>query len=216
MNTQKLHIIMKRINLTFISSTLIALTQSPVFGAGPIGIGELKLGMTQEQVQALKGSVELSSELSQWKPSESQNYTPEPGKKILKGMLNNPVTGKSEVTLTFTNDRLSSLSLVLDNESEMAAAKNMISSKYGSPKTDNRQRDEQCIYRNGNSFTLKNGTLFYQWEQNHGGGVVSTTISEILINTCPYNLRYGTTDGLVFRTLSIKYGPKKPDVNNLF
>jgi hypothetical protein len=185
-------------------------TTGAAFAAGPIGIGGLKLGMTQSQVEALKGPVQLTGSLTNWQPAKPEDYTPAPGELKLKGILINPVSNSSELTLTFANGRLSSLSLVLDDETDLNSAKNLIGSKYGAPKVLNTQKDEQCIYRNGNSFTLKNGMATYRWVQPHGGGLVTTQILEMLINSCPSNLRYGTTGGIAVRLLSIGYSSKAP------
>ena len=197
-------------------SSLALPTGAGLAAGGPIGIGELKLGMTQSQVESLKGPVQLTSSLTKWEPSKPEDYTPAPGEQKLEGMMNNPVTQNSKATLTFTNGRLSSIFLALDDESGLNAAMNLIAAKYGSPQIDNRQKDEQCIYRNGNSFTLKNGIASYKWIQPHGGGVVTTSIFEILVNVCPSNLRYGTTIGGAVRSLSISYSSKPVKESNPF
>lgn len=199
----------------FIFPSVILLTET-AHAAGPLGIGGLKLGLTRPQVEALKGPVELASPLAEWKPAKPEDYKPAPGELKLEGMLNNPVTGNSKTTLTFNNGRLSYISLDLDDEADLNAAKNLIGGKYGPPKVDNRQKDEQCIYRNGNSFMLKNGMITYKWSQSHGGGVVTTSIWEMLVNICPSNLRYGTTGGISVRLLSIGYGAKPAQASNPF
>jgi hypothetical protein len=191
-------------------------TGAGLAAGGPIGIGELKLGMTQSQVESLKGPVQLTSSLAKWEPAKPEDYTPALGELKLEGMMNNPVTQNSKATLTFTNGRLSSIFLTLDDESGLNTARHLIASKYGTPQIDNRQKDEQCIYRNGNSFTLKNGIASYKWIQPHGGGVVTTNIFEILINVCPSNLRYGTTGGIAVRSLSISYSSKAAKESNPF
>jgi hypothetical protein len=197
-------------------SSLALPTGAGLAAGGPSGIGELKLGMTQSQIESLKGPVQLTSSLTKWEPAKPEDYTPAPGEQKLEGMINNPVTQNSKVTLTFTNGRLSSISLALDDESDLNTARNLITSKYGAPQIDNRQKDEQCIYRNGNSFTLKNGIASYKWIQSHGGGIITTNIFEILINVCPSNLRYGSTGGIAVRSLSIGYSPKPAKESNPF
>jgi hypothetical protein len=147
---------------TALAIGFLSLSAQAANAAGPTGIGGLKLGMTQPQIEALKGGVQLSSALTEWKPSKPEAYSPKPGEVKLEGMLSNPVSGTSKVTLTFTKGKLTYLYLDLDDESDFVTAKNLISSKYGSPKVDDRQKDEQCIYRNGNSFSLKNGMATYQ------------------------------------------------------
>ncbi len=147
---------------TALAIGFLSLTAQAANAAGPTGIGGLKLGMTQPQIEALKGGVQLSSALTEWKPSKPEDYTPKPGEVKLEGMLSNPVSGKSKVTLTFTKGKLTRIFLDLDDESDFVTAKNLISSKYGSPKVNNSQKDKQCIYRNGNSLSLKNGTGTYQ------------------------------------------------------
>jgi hypothetical protein len=194
----------------------VALSSGLALAAGPIGIGGLKLGMTQSQIEALKGPVQLSSALTKWTPAKPEDYKPGPGETRLEGILNNPVTGNSEATFIFKNGRLSSLHLMLDDDSDFNAARTLIASKYGAPKIENRQKDEQCIYRNGNSFSLKNGIATYKWEQSHGGGVVTTEITEILINICPSNLRYGDAGGIAVRGMSIGYGAKSALGSNPF
>jgi hypothetical protein len=194
---------------TVLAIGFFSLTAQAANAAGPTGIGGLKLGMTKAQIEALKGDVQLSSGLTDWKPSNSVDYTPKPGKVRLEGMLDNPVSGKGKVTLTFTKGKLTQIFLKLDDRSDFVTAKNLISSKYGSPKVDNRQKDEQCIYRNGNSFSLKNGKAMYQWRQQQGDLLVSTEIYELLVNICPSNLRYGTTGGIAVRWLSIGYASKQ-------
>jgi hypothetical protein len=208
--------IRKSIAFALVVSSLVLPTGSGLAAGGPVGVGELKLGMTQSQVESLKGPVQLSSSLTNWVPSKPEDYTPGPGEQRLEGMLNNPVTQNSKATLTFTNGRLSSIFLALNDESDLNTAKNLIAGKYGTPQIDNRQEDKQCIYRNGNSFTLRNGMISYKWIQPHGGGIVTTNIYEILVNVCPSSLRYGTTGGIAVRSLSISYSSKPAKESNPF
>lgn len=147
---------------------------------GPIGIGDLKLGMTQSQAESLKGPVQLTSSQTQWEQAKLKDYTPAAGEQKPEGMMNNPVTQNRKATLTFTNGRLSRIFLALNDLSDMNTARNLKASKYGTPQIDNRQKDGQCIYRNGNSFTLKNGIAAYKWAQTHGSGIVTTNIFEML------------------------------------
>jgi hypothetical protein len=205
-----------RLSSSLTAIPMVVLWHTASLAAGPLGIGDLKLGMTQPQIEALKGPVRLSSPLTKWEPSKPEDYAPKPGELKLEGMLINPVSGTGEVVLTLTNGRLSSLFLKLNDETKLRTAKSLIEGKYGSPQIDNRQKDEQCIYKSGNSFSLKNGRISYEWEQPYGGGVVTTRLSEYLINICPSNLRYATLGGISIRSLSIDYSQKSQRELNPF
>ena len=207
---------MHKKSLIFLFSCLLLPTLSggPALAAGPNGIGDLKLGMTQAQLQSLKGSVELSSSLTEWQPPEQ--HKPRPGEIKLEGILKNPISGSSKSVFTFTNGKLSEIYMGLGSEAEFKNAKNLIVSKYGKPEEQNDQAEKQCIYKNGSNFKIKNGIVVYSWVQPQAGKMVGTRLTEIIMDSCPSNLRYGSIGDITVRSLTIGLREKSSQPANPF
>lgn len=158
--------------------------------------------MTRSQVEALRGSVRLSSSLTD---EIYEDDEPDPNRKRLKGTLANPVTGESKVTLLFRYGKLTMIYLKLDDERQEKAALNLISAKYGPPRILDQTTEEQCIYGNGASFKIKKGPFYRFWSQRMGGLNVSTRIMSNTLSGCPVSLRYSLGQS-VSRALSMHYG----------
>jgi hypothetical protein len=188
---------------------------SACYAAGPVGLGDLKLGMTKSQVEALNGQVRLSSGLTE---EVYEDDKPDPNSKILKGTLANPLTGESEVTLSFYYGKLIMIYLNLDDERQEKAASSLMSSKYGPPKILDQTTEEQCIYGNGANFRIKKGIFLRFWSQQSaslnvlGGSTVSTRIMSNTLFGCPANLRYSLGQRVI-RVLSMHYG-RNPSFSN--
>jgi hypothetical protein len=97
------------------------------------------------------------------------------------------------------------------------SAKSQITEKYGKPIAREEKKEEQCIYRNGNSFTLSGGYFSYTWAMKEKGRVVNTNVSKFITTACPSDLRYGTTDQIEIMSISFALEkPEKPKVKNSF
>jgi hypothetical protein len=188
---------------------------SACYAAGPVGLGDLKLGMTRSQVEALNGTVRLSSSLT---ATINEDEKPDPNSRILKASLINPLTGESEVMLSFYNGKLIMIYLRLDDERQEKAALSLITSKYGPPRTLDQTTEEQCIYGNGANFKIKKGPFYRFWSQKSavlnvlGGSSVSTRIMSNRLLGCPANLRYSLGQSVI-RALSMHYG-RNPSFSN--
>lgn len=65
-----------------------------------------------------------------------------------------------------------------------------IAEKYGAGEVKDDQKDEQCIYKNGSSFNLKNGTKTVSWQQTISPTEkITTDATDMRFAMCPSSLR---------------------------
>lgn len=146
---------------------------------------------------------------------------PSPGIEWFDGKISIPITPELvKATFRFKDGLLYSFSLSSQKDDrlvERLAAQ--VAERYGPGKVEDDRKEEQCIYRNGNSFTLKSGLLSTYWTAySDDGRIIETRHTELDINSCPANLRDGSTGGIKVTSFSIGIAEKKvPDPKkNLF
>lgn len=71
-----------------------------------------------------------------------------------------------KLSFGFKADSLTLINVQISDEAVEDKIREELQAKYGPPKAENRCRDEQCIYRNGNSFTLKSGVQAMGWRDD--------------------------------------------------
>lgn len=195
--------------------------QAPATAAptGPTSMGAIRIGMSKEAITAIPADegVRLAGEMT---PTVEKTPQPE-GTERFDTKVSIPATSSPvKATLTFKDGLLTRISLNTEGTDlllDRLAAQ--ISERYGPGKVNDSRKDEQCIYRNGNSFTLKSGTVSTEWTTPDGGGRnVRTNYSDLIFNMCPANLRYGSTGGVHMKFLSIELTDKEEPVpkKNLF
>jgi len=160
--------------------------------------------MSKDTVEALTANddVYLSTPMT---PYEHKNSTPIPGEDKFNTLLVSPISSKPlKTVLTFSGNSLKSIYITLEDASRMLdEVKELITSKYGEPKVENSMKEEQCLYKNGANFKLSSGAIRYQWTQERPTAEkVEATLSDIVVDTCPSNLRY-SMGAFKLRNLSI-------------
>ena len=162
--------------------------------AGPLGIGSIKIGMLPEEVRAISSSepVYVKSEFMPYDYTAS--FPKKPNEEKFKVLLQTPYYPEAfKAVLSFTDGKLSTVYVNLaESDVTFDKFKQLITEKYGSPQEQNKMKDEQCIYKNGNSFTIKSGSIDYNWFETKGQDKIKTNLSDIIIDFCPINLRYAT------------------------
>lgn len=199
---------MKRL-LIGASFTLISL---PVIAGGPTGIGDLQIGSSKAQVEALpaSGGVHLVAPLT---PHIYKYVEPTPGESHFKTRITTPWSRNPlEATLTFSNDILINIYVALDDSRSMLdQVKNQISEKYGDPNIDDKMEEKQCLYKNGANFKIKSGTITQSWIQSKKDGKpIESKISEGILDTCPTNLRHDSIGAIKVNSLSIGFQKAAP------
>jgi hypothetical protein len=157
---------------------------------GPVGLGPLKMGMTKEAVLAIGQDepVRIQGELATY---EVKGTAPDTEHFKTKLEINN--FKLLDLLLTFKNNILTGLAINTDSESTIDSLAKQVSDKYGAGKFNDDRKEEQCIYRNGNSFTIKSGIVSTEWDTADGENSIVTTVRKFDLNYCPSNLRYGGT-----------------------
>lgn len=185
--------------------------------SGPTGIGSIKLGITKEAVLALSPDepVRIIGELT----PKVEKTAPPSGTERFEGKISVPLsTDPVAVKLTFQDGLLRYISLTADGEAVLLERLvKQVTERYGPGKVEDSRKDEQCIYRNGNNFTIKSGTVSTSWTTpTDNGKVAITKYTDMEINVCPSNLRYGSTGGLkikFFGIEAIEKGAAEPKKN---
>jgi len=186
---------------------------------GPIGIGDMKIGMSRAQVEALPSDapVHLTEPMS---PYVYKNRKPTPGEDVFDTKLLTPWSDSPlKAVLTFSGGTLASVSVTLDDSANMAnEIRGQIAAKYGAPRVQDDMKEEQCVYRNGANFKVKSGVVTYLWtEPSTDHAPIETSVLQASFESCPSNLRYGSSGPLRLNALSIGYEkPKEPDKTNPF
>jgi hypothetical protein len=110
-----------------------------------------------------------------------------------------------KLSLGFKGDSLSILNVQLPDEAMEHKIRAEIEGKYGPPKLDDARRDEQCIYRNGNSFTLKSGVMSAGWTDEETA--TTTALNLVHYQSCPSSLSSDMVRTQPSRSLSIQRKP---------
>ncbi|HSW14971.1 MAG TPA: hypothetical protein VLI06_19145 [Solimonas sp.] len=209
---------MKTTRLNFCLVLIAIFIGGSAFGAGPTGIGRLKLGLTKEAVEALKESDGVYL-VSAMEPFENKYYQPAQGETRFTSEAVTPLLDSAaKITLTFQNSALTTIYIGLPDNSDMAfeKVKNQISSKYGNPTVMDERKEEQCIYKNGSNFKLMSGTIEYVWtDPLKDGARIETRLRILSIQMCPSSLRDERLN-TSFRSLTIGRVLKTPTEPNPF
>ena len=89
-----------------------------------------------------------------------------------------------------------------------------VATVIGPPKLDDRRKDEQCIYRNGNSFTLKSGVMSVGWADEETS--TTTALNLVHFQSCPSSLSGDMVRTQPSRSLSIQRRPAPAKASGLF
>lgn len=179
---------------------------------GPVGIGKLEIGMSQEAVQSLKpeDGAYLSTPMT---PYVSKYSAPKSGEDKFDAQLTSPLSDTPlKAVLTFSAGALKSLYISFGESSAIHdRAKELITSKYGEAAIDNSMKEEQCVYKNGSNFKISSGTIKHKWVQERPGQEsVTADLSDIVINSCPADLRYASgAIKLKSMSIGVTEAPKK-------
>lgn len=184
---------------------------------GPLGYGPIRLGMTKPALEALQATdnIYVSSSLTAYTSKDPQ---PE-GSESYKGLLMTPLRDQPfDASFIFTAGQLSTVLVKLD-EQALADVTKQISERYGAGKTEDTRKEQQCIYGNGANFKITDGELSTTWSTPVSStGNVETELLDAIVDSCPSNLRYGSTGSfryhsLYIHTVSVAESKKK---GNLF
>lgn len=165
----------------------------PAQSAGPTSFGPLTLGMSKEEIAALKPTDEIFP-TSPITPSKL--VPPRGGKEVFDTKLRTPFIDEPlETNLVFDGGVLTEFSVNFgkhEHLNETIAAQ--ISEKYGPGKVTDTFKDKQCLYRNGANFTVKNGGKETAWvTEGPTGQSVEAVVVHAIAQTCPSDLRYPST-----------------------
>ncbi|CAD6536179.1 hypothetical protein LMG27952_03115 [Paraburkholderia hiiakae] len=147
------------------SASATKATAAPPAPTGPVGIGALKIGMTQSAVEALTAADGIYA-VEPLAVDTQQNATAGDGAARYTTRMMTPLDASksSRVRLTFRDDKLSGFSIEID-DSPFDQALAQLSSKYGSGEFSDDRKDEQCVYRNGANFKVNSGSVTHRWTQ---------------------------------------------------
>lgn len=183
---------------------LLASLALPVFAAGPVGLGYLKMGMSKSAIEQgdESGAIKLLGPLQEVKlsfkaPVADDYYTAQ----ALLPFSTEPV----KLNLGFKEGALSIINVQIPDEAIENKIRVELEGKYGLPTTDDGRKDEQCIYRNGNNFTLKSGVYSVGWKDEETS--ITTTLNLVHFQSCPSNLGSDVVRTRPSRSLSIQRKP---------
>ena len=202
-------------NLRQLCTLALLIVPLTSFAKGPVGIGQLEIGMPRAAVEGLSvdDGVHLSSPLT---PYQNKYYEPRPGEDRFDAMLMTPFSKEPlKSVLTFSDGNLKSIYIDLGDSSRIVdQVKELITAKYGEPKIENSMKEDQCIYKGGANFKVSSGSIRNLWSQDRANAEpISTSLSDTIIDTCPSNLRYAM-GAIKSRSLTIGVAqPAKPVVN---
>lgn len=174
------------IRLALTASAFLYLASLSALAAGPTGIGDLKLGMTHEQLEAVSSDsvVYLTTPLA---PLQSKHYKHVPGVDVFTAMVQTPFDPSPlHGAFKFTDGSLISISISLKNESNaFDVAKGMLSEKYGEARVVDEMNEEQCVLRNGANYKVQYGKLAYSWwSEPSDVGYVETQLVQSIMDGC--------------------------------
>lgn len=173
---------------------------------GPNGFGAIKIGMTKEAIESLSEQDGIYL-VEGMKPFEYKYVSPKPGEDMFVAQVVSPISSSPlKATFTFIEGELTVIVVNLGSDQSLYdKVEAQISEKYGKGREINGRKDEMCIYRNGSNFKLPNGDIRTKWVDSISASIdIETETLDLLINSCPSDLRHGTTGGVNMKSLSIK------------
>lgn len=159
----------------------------------PTGIGPMQLGLTVEQVRAIK-----QPDFYFVDGISVQSGDPDSGSTMenivrYRGALKSPLMDvPGVVTLGFKGGKLTKISLDLSDESGYVKSLAQLSEKYGPGKDVNLMKDQDCLYLNGARYTINDGIDSREWsEPTADGMVIETNLVRYRVEMCTPNLKTG-------------------------
>ncbi|MDH1253062.1 hypothetical protein N5C67_10395 [Comamonas thiooxydans] len=187
---------------------------------GPLGIGELKIGMSKVAVDQLNplNNVYLDGELTQKFPDYRKMA---PGEELYEGRLKTALASQSfRVFLTYQDGLLVEMSVSSDGHgTPIKTMADQVQAKYGDGTFKNEMKEEQCVYRNGAAFKIDQGKTARTWVQKTSDvDSVSTEFSVNVMDMCPSSLNMPRMPKSLFEVLRIKkvLAPSPADTPKLF
>lgn len=160
---------------------------------GPVAFGTIKLGMSKASIEVLtsQDGFYLNAPMTPFEYSEK--IKAEPGKDVFNGLLISPYSAEPlKATFTFKEDALVRIGFNLENkEALFNELKAMVEKKYGQPITKGEMKEEQCLYKNGANFKIKDGIVSYIWTKEIENSIdeeISTTFTDMAMAMCPSSL----------------------------
>ncbi len=189
--------------------------------AGPIGYGSIKMGMTMNELSSIsvEEPVHLIGPLSPYEfDYEKYNMQRPVGVAEYKGPLRTPLSDSPlDARFQFKQEELVKLYVTLKSSQLMDKVVGQIEEKYGKAVKTEKPTEDQCIFRNGNSFVLKGGSTELRWMHSDGGNVIETRVASYISSVCPSSLRSGwsplQTYSLTISVLQSDAKPKSKDNN---
>jgi len=165
----------------------------------PVAFGPIKLGMSKASIEALtsQDGFYLNAPMTPFEYSEK--IKPEPGKDLFNGLLASPYSSEPmKATFKFKDDALVHIGFDLENrESLFNELKAMVVKKYGQPIIKGEMKEEQCLYKNGANFKIKDGIVTYIWTKEIENSIdeeISTTFTDLAMAMCPHSLNSSIFD----------------------
>jgi hypothetical protein len=198
------------LRLALAAFIVISTASSTALANGPVGIGELKLGMTREQLDGINSDsvVHLTAPLA---PLESKHYKHVPGVDVFTAMVKTPFDGSPlHGAFKFTSGRLISVSISLTYDSPgFETAREMIAARYGDPSTTDSTSEEQCVLRTGANYKVRNGKVIHSWwSESEEIGYVETQLVDNVLDGCSISRLGG--GAIKSKSLVISRHDKKP------
>ncbi|SAK97710.1 hypothetical protein AWB79_07505 [Caballeronia hypogeia] len=186
--------------------------------SGPAGYGALRLGMSRTDVEALQASdgIYLTDALTVAAPNEK--FPLRDGEEAFDAHVMTPVgTDATGAHLTFTNGKLTSLTIDLDSFQSQEVSK-QLAGKYGTGTADDDMQEEECRYGNGTNFKISYGIQSIVWRQRVSSTrEIATTLSNLRIEMCPASLRSPKIGPIERRWVNLKIvDPQDEAKKNLF
>lgn len=183
--------------------------QAPLPATGPSGMGAIRLGMSKDALMALSVDepVRLVSELTRVvKKTDSSLGVEEFEGLIAVTLRDKPV----EANFTFKDGVLHLLSLRIAGEDtfiESLATK--IAVQYGAGKVVDSRGDRQCIFRNGNSFTIRHGFVVTTWfTPSADGKVIQASFMDSTFKSCDLAVSIKSQTLVIFLSEQVSVSPK--------
>lgn len=178
------------------------------YAAGPKGYGPLTLGMTREEIQALRAAdtVYLNEPMT---PYQYKHIQPKHGEEMFDALIITPLSQNPlKAVLTFESGKLISLWVMLEKSSTMLKTVNtQITSKYGSGNIRDNRTEEQCIYKNGANFKINSGAIYTEWiEPVSPTDRIETSLADVSFEACPSDLSF-TFGSIQIKSLAIRRLP---------
>lgn len=186
---------------------LAVFTCSLANAAGPVGFGEIKIGMSKAAVEALPPSdpIRLISELT---PLVVPGVTLNEGETRWEGQVSTPYGADLPMTLTFRGQQLINIKLSFDDLPPVfGQVLHQITTKYGPPQLDDARKEERCKHRLADGSKIMSGNVLRKWTQDAVQGGVPVSVGTILLyvegSKCPNGPRDTDTAVLKMRWLEI-------------